>query len=181
MKFIKTEIEGLIIIEPKVFGDDRGYFFESFKSTLFRDNKIPNTFLQDNEVRSKRGVLRGLHYQLRKPQGKLVRVIYGSILDVAVDIRRGSPTFGHYVSVKLTDKNKKILYVPPGFAHGYLVMSNDSIIVYKCTNEYNQRDEYGIRWDDGDINIKWQIQDPIISKRDENLPLLKNQKLLPKY
>ena len=181
MKFINTNIELVKIIEPEIHSDTRGYFFESFKSSLFRDNKIPNTFLQDNEVRSKRGVLRGLHYQLRNPQGKLVRVIYGSILDVAVDIRRGSPTFGHYVSVELTDKNKKILYVPPGFAHGYLVMSNDSIIVYKCTNEYNQRDEYGIRWDDGDINIKWQIQDPILSKRDEKLPLLKNQKLLPKY
>ena len=181
MKFINTNIESVKIIEPEIHSDTRGYFFESFKSTLFHDNKISNTFLQDNEVRSKRGVLRGLHYQLRNPQGKLVRVVYGSILDVAVDIRCGSPTFGQYVSVKLTDKNKRILYVPPGFAHGYLVMSNDSIVVYKCTNEYNPRDEYGIRWDDSDINIKWQIQDPIISKRDENLPLLKNQKLLPKY
>ena len=181
MKFINTNIELVKIIEPEIHSDTRGYFFESFKSNLFNDNKIPDTFLQDNEVRSKRSVLRGLHYQLRNPQGKLVRVIYGSILDVAVDIRCGSPTFGQYVSVKLTDKNKKILYVPPGFAHGYLVMSNDSIVVYKCTNEYNPRDEYGIRWDDSDINIKWQIQDPIISKRDENLPLLKNQKLLPKY
>jgi len=181
MKFINTNIELVKIIEPEIHSDTRGYFFESFKSNLFNDNKIPDTFLQDNEVRSKRSVLRGLHYQLRNPQGKLVRVIYGSILDVAVDIRCGSPTFGQYVSVKLTDKNKRILYVPPGFAHGYLVMSNDSIVVYKCTNEYNPRDEYGIRWDDSDINIKWQIQDPIISKRDENLPLLKNQKLLPKY
>ena len=181
MKFINTNIELVKIIEPEIHSDTRGYFFESFKSNLFNDNKIPDTFLQDNEVRSKRSVLRGLHYQLRNPQGKLVRVIYGSILDVAVDIRCGSPTFGQYVSVKLTDKNKRILYVPPGFAHGYLVMSNDSIVVYKCTNEYNPRDEYGIRWDDSDINIKWQIQRPIISKRDENLPLLKNQKLLPKY
>ena len=181
MKFINTNIELVKIIEPEIHSDTRGYFFESFKSNLFNNNKIPDTFLQDNEVRSKRSVLRGLHYQLRNPQGKLVRVIYGSILDVAVDIRCGSPTFGQYVSVKLTDKNKRILYVPPGFAHGYLVMSNDSIVVYKCTNEYNPRDEYGIRWDDSDINIKWQIQDPIISKRDENLPLLKNQKLLPKY
>ena len=181
MKFINTNIELVKIIEPEIHSDTRGYFFESFKSNLFHHNKIPDTFLQDNEVRSKRSVLRGLHYQLRNPQGKLVRVIYGSILDVAVDIRCGSPTFGQYVSVKLTDKNKRILYVPPGFAHGYLVMSNDSIVVYKCTNEYNPRDEYGIRWDDSDINIKWQIQDPIISKRDENLPLLKNQKSLPKY
>ena len=181
MKFINTNIELVKIIEPEIHSDTRGYFFESFKSNLFHDNKIPDTFMQDNEVRSKRSVLRGLHYQLRNPQGKLVRVIYGSILDVAVDIRCGSPTFGQYVSVKLTDKNKRILYVPPGFAHGYLVMSNDSIVIYKCTNEYNPGDEYGIRWDDSDINIKWQIQDPIISKRDENLPLLKNQKLLPKY
>ena len=181
MKFTNTNIELVKIIEPEIHSDTRGYFFESFKSNLFHDNKIPDTFMQDNEVRSKRSVLRGLHYQLRNPQGKLVRVIYGSILDVAVDIRLGSPTFGHYVSVKLTDKNKRILYVPPGFAHGYLVMSNDSIVIYKCTNEYNPGDEYGIRWDDSDINIKWQIQDPIISKRDENLPLLKNQKLLPKY
>ncbi len=181
MKFINTNIESVKIIKPEIHSDARGYFFESFKSTLFYNNQIPNTFTQDNEVRSKRSVLRGLHYQLKKPQGKLVRVIFGSVLDVAVDIRRGSPTFGHHVSVRLTDENKKIFYIPPGFAHGYLVMSNDSIVVYKCTNDYDPKDEYGIRWDDGDINIKWKIDNPIVSSKDENLPLLKNQKLLPIY
>ena len=181
MKFFNTNIDEVKIIEPKIWSDSRGYFFEAFQSNIFNDNGITETFVQDNEVQSKQGVLRGLHYQLKKPQGKLVRVIMGSIIDVAVDIRIGSPTFSQYQLVKLTAENRKMFYIPPGFAHGYLVLSNNSIVIYKCTNTYDPDDEYGIRWDDNEIGINWKNKDPILSKRDENLPLLKNQKFLPKF
>ena len=181
MKFFNTNIDEVKIIEPKIWSDSRGYFFEAFQSNIFNDNGITETFVQDNEVQSKQGVLRGLHYQLKKPQGKLVRVIMGSIIDVAVDIRIGSPTFSQYQLVKLTAENRKIFYIPPGFAHGYLVLSNNSIVIYKCTNTYDPDDEYGIKWDDNEIGINWKNKDPILSKRDENLPLLKNQKFLPKF
>lgn len=181
MKFFNTNIDEVKIIEPKIWSDSRGYFFEAFQSNIFNDNGITETFVQDNEVQSKQGVLRGLHYQLKKPQGKLVRVIMGSIIDVAVDIRIGSPTFSQYQLVKLTAENRKMFYIPPGFAHGYLVLSNNSIVIYKCTNTYDPDDEYGIKWDDNEIGINWKNKDPILSKRDENLPLLKNQKFLPKF
>ena len=181
MKFFNTNIDEVKIIEPKIWSDSRGYFFEAFQSNIFNDNGITETFVQDNEVQSKQGVLRGLHYQLKKPQGKLVRVIMGSIIDVAVDIRIGSPTFSQYQLVKLTAENRKIFYIPPGFAHGYLVLSNNSIVIYKCTNTYDPDDEYGIKWDDNEIGINWKNKDPILSKRDKNLPLLKNQKFLPKF
>ena len=181
MKFANTNIDEVKIIEPKICSDSRGYFFEAFQSNIFNDNGITETFVQDNEVQSKQGVLRGLHYQLKKPQGKLVRVIMGSIIDVAVDIRIGSPTFSQYQLVKLTAENRKMFYIPPGFAHGYLVLSNNSIVIYKCTNTYDPDDEYGIKWDDNEIGINWKNKDPILSKRDENLPLLKNQKFLPKF
>ena len=181
MKFFNTNIDEVKIIEPKIWSDSRGYFFEAFQSNIFNENGITETFVQDNEVQSKQGVLRGLHYQLKKPQGKLVRVIMGSIIDVAVDIRIGSPTFSQYQLVKLTAENRKMFYIPPGFAHGYLVLSNNSIVIYKCTNTYDPDDEYGIKWDDNEIGINWKNKDPILSKRDENLPLLKNQKFLPKF
>ncbi len=181
MKFFNTNIDEVKIIEPKIWSDSRGYFFEAFQSKIFNDNGITETFVQDNEVQSKQGVLRGLHYQLKKPQGKLVRVIMGSIIDVAVDIRIGSPTFSQYQLVKLTAENRKMFYIPPGFAHGYLVLSNNSIVIYKCTSTYDPDDEYGIKWDDNEIGINWKNKDPILSKRDENLPLLKNQKFLPKF
>ena len=181
MKFFNTNIDEVKIIEPKIWSDSRGCFFEAFQSNIFNDNGITENFVQDNEVQSKQGVLRGLHYQLKKPQGKLVRVIMGSIIDVAVDIRIGSPTFSQYQLVKLTAENRKMFYIPPGFAHGYLVLSNNSIVIYKCTNTYDPDDEYGIRWDDNEIGINWKNKDPILSKRDENLPLLKNQQFLPKF
>ncbi len=181
MEFLETKINEVKIIRPKLFDDTRGYFFESFKNTLFHNNGLPSNFHQDNEVKSKRGVLRGLHYQLKNPQGKLVRVIVGSIIDVAVDIRLGSPTFGQYHLVKLNAHNKLIFYIPEGFAHGYLVTSKESIVLYKCTNEYNPKDEYGIKWDDDEIGIKWGNDNPILSKKDKELPLLRNQKRLPKY
>ena len=181
MKIENTNIEKVKIITPNVFEDLRGYFFESFNSNAYFDEGLPSEFVQDNEVRSKKNVLRGFHYQLDKPQGKLVRVVHGNILDVAVDIRVGSPTFGQYRMVELSAENKKIFFVPEGFAHGYLVTSQESIVLYKCTNIYKEKDEYGIRWDDATIGVKWGNNNPILSERDKNLPTLKNQKFLPEY
>ena len=181
MKIENTNVEDVNVITPTVFDDYRGCFFETFKANAFLDQGFPSDFVQDNEVRSKKGVLRGLHYQLKKPQGKLLRVVYGNILDVAVDIRTGSPTFGQYHLVELSAENKKIFFIPEGFAHGYLVTSPDSIVLYKCTNIYDGKDEYGIRWDDQTIGIKWGSVNPILSDRDKNLPTLKNQSFLPKY
>ena len=181
MKIENTIIENVKVITPKVFDDDRGYFYETFKANTFLDQDLPANFVQDNEVRSKKDVLRGLHYQLKNPQGKLVRAVYGTILDVAVDIRIGSPTFGQYYLVELSAENKKIFFIPEGFAHGYLVTSPDSIVLYKCTNIYDEKDEYGIRWDDKTIGIKWGDVNPILSSRDQNLPTLNNQSFLPKY
>ncbi|MFL3015013.1 MAG: dTDP-4-dehydrorhamnose 3,5-epimerase [Candidatus Neomarinimicrobiota bacterium] len=176
-----TAIKEVKILNPKIHTDERGCFFESFKSTFNNDNGLPSTFVQDNEVWSRRGVLRGLHYQLNNPQGKLVRAVVGSILDVAVDIRLGSPTFGKFAMAKLSSKNKKIFYIPGGFAHGYLVTSDESVVLYKCTKLYNPNDEYGIKWDDNDIGINWNYSSPIISEKDNKLPTIDNQKFLPKY
>ena len=181
MKIENTSIEEVKVIIPKVFEDFRGYFFESFKSNEYLSRGLPAEFVQDNEVRSKKNALRGLHYQLDKPQGKLVRVVHGNILDVAVDIRIGSPTFGQHHMVELSAENKKMFFVPEGFAHGYLVTSQESIVLYKCTNIYNAKDEYGIRWDDATIGVAWGNKNPILSERDKNLPILKEQKFLPKY
>ena len=181
MKIENTNIEEVKVIIPKVFEDFRGYFFESFKSNEYLNRGLPAEFVQDNEVRSKKNALRGLHYQLDKPQGKLVRVVHGNILDVAVDIRIGSPTFGQHHMVELSAENKKMFFVPEGFAHGYLVTSQESIVLYKCTNIYNAKDEYGIRWDDATIGVAWGNKNPILSERDKNLPILKEQKFLPKY
>ena len=176
-----TEINDVKVVNPLVHNDNRGYLFESYSWKNFKDNGLPTHFVQDYEVSSNRGVLRGLHYQLEFPQGKLVRAVVGTILDVAVDIRLGSQTYGRYVTVELSAENKKMLYVPEGFAHGYLVLSDKSIVSYKCTNFYNPNDEYGIKWDDADLNIKWGIGFPIISEKDDSLPYLKDQKNLPKY
>ena len=176
-----TEINDVKVVNPLVHNDNRGYFFESYSLKNFKDNGLPTHFVQDNEVSSKKGVLRGLHYQLEFPQGKLVRAVVGTILDVVVDIRLGSPTYGRYVAVELSAENKKMLYVPEGFAHGYLVLSDKSIVSYKCTNFYNPNDEYGIKWNDKTIDIDWGNNSPIISKKDDDLPLLKYQKFLPKY
>ena len=181
MKIEETEIKDVKIIRPSVYKDLRGTFFETFKSTLFESYKLPNNFYQDNQVRSKKGVLRGLHYQLHNPQGKLVQVVLGSILDVAVDIRLGSPTFGKYHLVELSSKNKKIFYIPEGFAHGYLVLSEFSIVLYKCTNIYDPKDEYGIKWNDPDLGIKWGNKSPLLSEKDKRFPDLKDQKYLPRY
>ena len=176
-----TEINDVKVVNPLVHNDNRGYFFESYSLKNFKDNSLPTHFVQDNEVFSKKGVLRGLHYQLEYPQSKIVRSVIGSILDVAVDIRVGSPTYGKYVMVELSSENKKMLYIPEGFAHGYLVMSEKSIVSYKCTNLYNPDDEYGIKWNDKTIGIDWGNNSPTISNKDDNLPFLKDQKFLPKY
>ena len=176
-----TLLDGVKIITPTVFEDERGYFFESYKAPIFKNNDLPINFVQDNEVKSTKGVLRGLHYQFNRPQGKLVRVISGSILDVAVDIRKRSPTFGQSEIVHLTAENNKMLYIPEGFAHGYLVTSSESIVVYKCTDIYDPNDQYGIIWNDETIGVDWMYDSPILSEKDLMLPALNDQQFLPEY
>ena len=176
-----TSLDGVKIITPTVFEDERGYFFESYKTPIFKNNELPINFVQDNEVKSTKGVLRGLHYQFNRPQGKLVRVISGSILDVAVDIRKGAPTFGQSEIVNLTAENNKMLYIPGGFAHGYLVTSSESIVVYKCTDIYDPNDQYGIIWNDETIGVDWTYDSPILSEKDLMLPALNDQQFLPEY
>ena len=176
-----TSLDGVKIITPTVFEDERGYFFESYKTPIFKNNELPINFVQDNEVKSTKGVLRGLHYQFNRPQGKLVRVVSGSILDVAVDIRKGSPTFGQSEIVHLTAENNKMLYIPEGFAHGYLVTSSESIVIYKCTDIYDPNDQYGIIWNDETIGVDWMYDSPILSEKDLMLPALNDQQFLPEY
>ena len=176
-----TLLDGVKIITPTVFEDERGYFFESYKAPIFKNNDLPINFVQDNEVKSTKGVLRGLHYQFNRPQGKLVRVISGSILDVAVDIRKGSPTFGQSEIVHLTAENNKMLYISEGFAHGYLVTSSESIVVYKCTDIYDPNDQFGIIWNDETIGVDWTYDSPILSEKDLMLPALNDQQFLPEY
>jgi len=171
MEIIPTEIRDLLIIKPDVFADDRGYFFESYNKEKFADKGITTSFVQDNESKSKKGVLRGLHYQ-KKPfaQGKLVRVIQGAVLDVAVDIRIGSPTFGSWASIELTGENKLMYWIPEGFAHGFLTLKDDTIFTYKCTGVYNKASEASIRWNDPDLAINWGITDPVLSEKDKISP-----------
>lgn len=174
-KFIPTGIEGLTIIEPTVFKDERGYFMETFNKAEFEAAGLPINFVQDNQSRSKRGVLRGLHFQKKNPQGKLVRVIAGEVFDVGVDLRGDSPTFGKYYGVLLNAENKKQFYVPEGFAHGFVVLSESAEFTYKCTRLYDPGDEGGIIWDDEDIDINWQLGDikPLLSDKDMKLLTLK--------
>jgi len=177
MKFIKTEIPEVVIIEPKVLGDDRGYFMETFRQDLFEKNVRKINFIQDNESKSKKGVLRGLHYQLPPfAQSKLVRVIKGSVIDVAVDIRKGSPTFGEYVAIELSEENKRQLFIPRGFAHGFLVTSDEAIFSYKVDNYYAPEYDRNIRFDDPDIDIDWNFpkEKILISDKDKNAPFLKD-------
>ncbi len=158
MKFIKTNIDGVVIIEPRLFEDERGYFFESYNETEFFENGIHNQFVQDNQSKSSYGVIRGLHCQLGEhAQAKLVRVLQGKVLDVAVDIRKKSPTFGKYAAVELSDKNKRQLFIPRGFLHGFSVLSKTAVFAYKCDNLYCKNAEFGIRYDDPEIGIEWQI------------------------
>ena len=177
MRVIETDIEGVVIIEPDVFGDSRGYFFESYSQKKFDEQVRPVRFVQDNESKSKYGVLRGLHFQKGKnAQSKLVRVIKGRVLDVAVDIRKGSPTFGKYVAVELTEDNHRQLFVPRGFAHGFSVLSEEVIFQYKCDNLYAPESEGAIAWNDPDIGIDWQLptEDVLLSAKDSTHPMLKN-------
>tara|TARA_B100000941_G_C28283932_1_gene438006 strand:+ start:105 stop:647 length:543 start_codon:yes stop_codon:yes gene_type:complete len=179
MVFQEQTLKGVFIISPEIFFDERGYFFESFKENTFK-KKLNCNFIQDNEVHSKNAnVLRGLHYQLNNPQAKLIHVVSGAIKDVVVDIRTSSSSFGKSFSIILNDKNHKMLFVPEGFAHGYLVLEKNTIVHYKCTDFYNPNSEYGIRWDDLDININWGVKSPQVSNKDSRLPFLKNQKMLP--
>lgn len=170
MNVIKTDIEGVVVIEPKVFGDERGYFFESFNAECFlAETGIDVAFVQDNESRSKRGVLRGLHFQ-REPyaQAKLVRVVQGRVLDVAVDIRPGSPTFGNYVATELSGENHRQMFIPKGFAHGYVVLEDDTVFQYKCDEYYHPESEAGIAWNDPQIGIEWPLSEDEIILSDKD-------------
>lgn len=186
MQIIETKIPEVKIIEPKVFGDTRGFFYESFQDKRYFDNGIDANFVQDNFSRSITGVLRGLHYQLKYPQAKLVTVIRGSVLDVAVDIRVGSPTFGEWVGVILNDENHRQLYIPAGFAHGFCVLSDIVDFAYKCSDYYHPEDEHGILWNDSEIGISWDLPQeivPVLSVKDLQNKLLRDipHELLPKW
>ena len=172
--FTQTEIPGVVVIEPQVFGDDRGYFMETYQAEEFAAAGIPGPFVQDNQSKSTRGVLRGLHFQKRHQQAKLVRAISGEIFDVAVDLRRGSATYGRWVGVVLSAENRRQLYIPRGFAHGFQVLSEQAVFAYKCGDVYHPEDEGGLRYDDADIGIVWPGQDtPILSEKDQNWPALR--------
>lgn len=180
MNVIQTEIPGVVIIEPKVFGDSRGYFFESFSEKMFVEKVAQTRFVQDNESRSCYGVVRGLHFQ--KPphaQAKLVRVVKGRVLDVAVDVRKGSPTYGKHVAVELTEDNHRQFFIPRGFAHGFAVLSDDAVFQYKCDNYYAPQSEGAIAWDDPDLGIDWRIpmDKALLSEKDSRHPRLKDAEI----
>lgn len=171
MKVIDTRIPDVKVIEPHIFRDERGYFLESFRKEIFTQHGIDVDFVQDNISKSSYGTIRGLHYQLEQPQAKLVQCMVGRILDVAVDVRQHSNTFGSYVAVELTAENHKQLYVPVGFAHGFSVLSEVAVVHYKCSGYYHKASERGIRWNDPDIGINWGIDHPILSEKDRTQPL----------
>jgi dTDP-4-dehydrorhamnose 3,5-epimerase len=166
MQFVATALPGVVLIEPRAHEDERGFFMETFHRPKFAAAGIDVEFVQDNHSRSRRGVLRGLHYQLRHPQGKLVRVTKGQIFDVAVDLRKSAPTFGHWYGCELTEFNRRQLYVPPGFAHGFCVVSDAADVVYKCTEIYRPEDERTLFWNDPALKIGWPISDPLVSAKD---------------
>lgn len=172
MKIIQTKLDGVLIIEPRIFSDDRGYFLESFQSERYQSYGIPEKFVQDNFSRSKKNSIRGLHYQLEKPQGKLVYVSAGKALDVIVDIRKSSPTFAQFILVELNDQTHRQVYIPPGFAHGFCVLSEHADFVYKCTDYYHPPSERGIIWNDPSLQIAWPVSQPILSSKDQAYPKL---------
>ena len=175
MQIKETSIKDLLIIEPKVFKDERGYFFESFKENIFEEYDIKLNFVQDNISKSKKGTIRGLHYQAGKyAQGKLCQAIVGKVIDVAVDIRFGSPTFGKHFATELSEENHKQLWIPPGFAHGFSVLSDEAIFSYKCTAYYSKEDERSIIYNDPDLNIDWMIENPVVSDKDLKAKLFKD-------
>lgn len=174
----RTALPEVQLITPQVYPDNRGFFFESFKASDFEKAGLPSHFIQDNFSFSKKGVLRGLHYQKNpKAQGKLVTVFQGGIWDVAVDIRRSSPTFLKWISAELNDQNHAMLYIPPGFAHGFISLTQDVHLLYKCTNEYDPQSDAGIRWDDPDIAIPWPVQNPILSLKDQSLSYIHDEEV----
>lgn len=183
IRFTETILSGVTIIEPQVFRDNRGFFWETFHQRKYAEAGIDREFVQDNHSHSSRGTVRGLHYQIKHAQGKLVYVVIGEIFDVAVDLRRGSPTFGKWFGLILSEENKKQIYVPEGFAHGFCVLSETADIMYKCTDFYSPEDEGGIFWADPELGINWPVKDPIMSGKDLRNPTLKDVPLdrLPSY
>jgi len=182
MRVQTLDLPEVLLIEPRVFEDERGFFFESYHASRYQDTGISGSFVQDNHARSAAGTLRGLHFQSQTPQGKLVRALRGAIFDVAVDIRVGSPDFGRWVGVELSESNRHQLWVPPGFAHGYCVTHAPAEVAYKCTALYDPDDQCGIAWDDADIGIRWPIEDPLLSAKDrELLPLAATRADLPVF
>jgi dTDP-4-dehydrorhamnose 3,5-epimerase len=167
MELVRFDIEGPVLIKPRIFADERGYFYESYNELMFQQNHLETGFVQDNQSLSKKGTLRGLHFQ-NPPyaQGKLVRVVNGAVMDVAVDIRKKSPTFGKHIKVELTGENKLMLWIPPGFAHGFITLEENTLFLYKCTNLYNKSSESGIIWNDADLNIDWGFDKPLVSDKD---------------
>ena len=169
MRFVPTAIPDVVVVEPDVFGDARGFFLETWHEAKFREGGIDAEFVQDNHSRSRQGILRGLHYQIERPQGKLVRVVTGRVFDVAVDLRRSSPSFGRWVGEELSEDNHRMLWVPPGFAHGFYVLSDSADFVYKCTEFYAPEHERCIRWDDPELGVDWPIPThaaPLVSEKD---------------
>lgn len=174
--FQKCDIEGLYVIEPKLFGDERGYFMETYQYEEFKAAGLPMVFVQDNQSLSKRGVLRGMHFQKTHPQGKLVRALSGTIYDAAIDLRKSSPTYGKYYGIILSEENRRMFYVPEGLAHGFLVLSDTAVFSYKCTDYYYPEDEGGLLWNDPDIGIDWPIMEgmePILADKDKKHPTLR--------
>ncbi len=174
IKFTKTSLPGVLLIEPDIFQDDRGFFLETYHQKKYAEEEIVKSFVQDNRSHSQKNVLRGLHYQLRNPQAKLVYVIKGEIFDVAVDIRRGSPTFGKWEGVYLSSENNRQIFVPEGFAHGFCVLSETADVLYKCSDFYNPDDDFGILWSDPAIGIEWPVKEPILSPKDSQYLTLRD-------
>ena len=174
MTFVATEIPGVVLVEPKIHGDERGFFLETYHTERYREAGIAAAFVQDNHSYSRRGILRGLHGQSPHAQGKLVRVIEGEIYDVAVDVRRGSPTYGRWVGFQLSAKNYRQLYVPPGLVHGFCVTSEGAQVEYKCTEFYHPEAEFSVAWNDPELGIDWPVRDPILSGKDRSAPRLRD-------
>lgn len=181
MKIIPSPIPDILVIEPKVHGDDRGYFMETWRQSWFDEQVLDLRFVQDNQSKSNQGTLRGLHYQLKHPQGKLARVVSGEVFDVAVDLRRSSPDFGKWFGIILSGENKKQLWIPPGFAHGFYVLSNTAELLYKCTDYYHPEDDHSLRWDDAAIGIDWPLlaTAPLLSEKDRNAKTLSEAPTYP--